>query len=193
MIAGSERLGWPTPSGYGELLVQGCLTAAVAARDAAEEASLFYARAPLPRGLSVNRRGLPYDPSFAVLDARRADGSRVGTLANISIHPVALGPGCLAVSADWVGTFRDELERSASGTAVLLSGPLGDVNPRGDPHAHPEHGGHFDEAESLGRDVAAATLAILDGAQPVGDGLRVVARRTISSFWSTPCTRRASG
>jgi hypothetical protein len=33
------------------------------------------------------------------------------TIANVSIHPVALGPECLAVSSDWVGPFRAELER----------------------------------------------------------------------------------
>ena len=58
-----------------------------------------------------------------------ADGTRHRHVANVSIHPVALGPECLAVSSDWVGPFRAELERRAGGTAVLLSGALGDVNP----------------------------------------------------------------
>ena len=48
-------------------------------------------RQPLPAAVSMNRRGLPYDPTFAVLDARRPDGTTVGTLANVGIHPVALG------------------------------------------------------------------------------------------------------
>ena len=66
------------------------------------------------------------------------DGSRIGTLANITIHPVALGPECLAVSSDWVGSFRRALEARVGGRAVLLSGALGDVNPH---HVHrvPNH------------------------------------------------------
>jgi neutral ceramidase len=179
-IAGAQALGWPTPEGYAETLVEGCVAAATAARDGCEEAELHFVRAPLPDGLSHNRRDLPYDPFFAVLDARRSDGSRVGVLANIAIHPVALGPGCLAVSTDWVGPFRAEVERAVGGTAVLLSGALGDVNPRG-PHDHPDETGDFAEAARLGADVAAATVAVLPDAEPAGSGVRVVARRTIAA------------
>lgn len=179
VIARTEALGWPTPEGYGDLLVARCTSAAVAARDAAEEATLAYVRAPLPDGLSINRRGLPYDPSFAVLDVRRADGSRVGVLANIAIHPVALGPQALQVSSDWVGPFRAALESSAGGTAVLLSGALGDVNPR--PHEHPDPAGDFGEAAEVGRGVAAAALAVLGDAEPVGGAVTVVARRTFDA------------
>jgi hypothetical protein len=178
-IAGAEVLGWPTPEGWAATLVEGCVAAAAAARDKAEDATLHYVRAPLPDGLSINRRGLPYDPSFAVLDARRADGSRIGLLANIAIHPVALGPGCLAVSTDWVGPFRQALEDAAGGTAVLLSGALGDVNPR--PHDHPEETGDFDEAATLGREVAAATLAVLAAAEPVDGGVGVIAHRVVDA------------
>src|SRR6185503_20013375 len=128
-LEGAHLLGWITPEGYLETLVQRCVAAAVAARAAAAPASLRAGRFPLPAGLSINRRGLPYQPTFAVLDAIAPDGTRVGTLANIAIHPVALGPECLAVSSDWVGSFRNALQQRAGGNAVLLSGALGDVNP----------------------------------------------------------------
>lgn len=178
-ISGGERLGWPTPEGYADLLVERCVAAATAARDGAESAALHYHRAPLPAGLSINRRGLPYDPSFAVLDARRRDGTRVGAVANIAIHPVALGPGCLAVSTDWVGPFREAVEKGGGGVAVLLSGALGDVNPR--PHDHPAETGDFAEAAELGRAVAAAALDALGSAAPCGDGLRVLSSRVIDA------------
>jgi hypothetical protein len=151
----------------------------VSARDSAEPGALHYRRAPLPDGLSINRRGLPYDPSFAVLDVRREDGTRVGVLANIAIHPVALGPGCLAVSTDWVGPFRYAVEAAGGGTVVLLSGALGDVNPR--PHEHPEEAGDFAEATELGGAVAAVTIDALEGAEPAGNGLRVIASRVIDA------------
>ena len=86
-IAGSEALGWVTPEGYRELLVEQCTAAARAAAAAAVPASLRAGRFPLPAGLSINRRGLPYEPTFAVLDAIAPDGSRVGTLANVCDPP----------------------------------------------------------------------------------------------------------
>ena len=180
-IEGSDPLGWITPEGYRELLIERCLSAARAAAAAATPASLRAGRWPLPDGLAINRRGLPYHPTFAVLDAIAPDGTRVGTLANISIHPVALGPECLAVSSDWVGPFRDALQRRAGGTAVLLSGALGDVNPH---HVHRQHNdcAHdgFAEAEQLGRDVAEGVDAVLRDAEPVeASGPTVERHRTI--------------
>jgi len=180
-IAGSERLGWVTPEGYRELLVERAVAAAEAAKANARAGRLRAGRWPLPEGLSINRRGLPYDPSFAVLDAIGSDGSRVGTLANIAIHPVALGPECLAVSSDWVGSFRTALEQRTSGTAVLLSGALGDVNPH---HVHRQnndcrHDG-FAEAEQLGRDLAEVVDGVLDDAEPFdSDGPRVERHGTV--------------
>jgi hypothetical protein len=179
-MAGGERIGWPTPEGYRELLVAGCVAAAEAAAAAVEPAALRFARAPLPAGLSYNRRDLPHDPSFAVLDVLRPDGSRIGTIANVAIHPVALGPGNLAVSADWPGVFRDALERTAGGTAVLLSGPLGDVNPE-QPHIHPqEMWGSFDDAAEVGRGVADAVSELLAGADSAGgDAVGVASARRL--------------
>lgn len=178
-MAGGERLGWTTPDGYLDVLVSGCVQAAQEAAERAEPADLRFARAPLPGDLSVNRRGLPYDPTFCVIDVHRpGGGGRIGLLANVAIHPVALGPECLAVSSDWVGTFRAEMEQRAGGRCVLLSGPLGDVNPRA-PHSHPTEGGNFAEADALGRDVATAVVAVLDRTVPAGDGVAVRSTRTI--------------
>ena len=50
-IAGSEALGWVTPEGYRELLVEQCTAAARAAAAAAVPASLRAGRFPLPAGL----------------------------------------------------------------------------------------------------------------------------------------------
>ena len=167
-IAGSHRLGWVTPEGYGELLVERAVEAARAAAANARRGSLRAGRWPLPDGLSVNRRDLPYEPTFAVLDAIAADGTRIGSIANIAIHPVALGPECLAVSSDWVGSFRNALERRAGGSAVLLSGALGDINPH---HVHRQHNectrDGFAEAEQLGRDLAEVVDGVLGESEPL--------------------------
>ena len=180
-MEGTDGIGWATPEGYRELLIERCVAAAMEAAAAAEPGHLRAGRWPLPDGLSVNRRGLPYEPTFALLDARRSDGARIGTLANVAIHPVALGPECLAVSSDWVGPFRRELEARAGGRALLLSGALGDVNPH---HVHRQHndcaGDGFAEAARLGGDVAEVVDGVLAEAESVTvSGPTVERHRTI--------------
>ena len=182
-MAGTERLGWITPEGYGDTLTAGCVAAATAASNQATPAELRYGRWSLPDGLSINRRGYPYDPWFSVLDVHAAGDptQRIGTLANLAIHPVALGPECLAVSADWVDPFRTALQARAGGTAVLLSGALGDVNPR---HVHRQGNDcrrdGFEEAAELGAEVAEAVDGVLATAEALpGAGVRVVADRNL--------------
>ena len=169
-IEGSRALGWLTPDGYADLLVERCTTAAQAAASAATEVEARFGRFPLPAGLSINRRGLPYDPSFAVLDLRRPDGGRIGVLANLAVHPVALGPECLAVSTDWVGPFRAALEAAVGGSVTMLSGALGDVNPH---HVHRQGNAcdaePFAEATTLGIQLAEAVAAAVDGTAPLAD------------------------
>ena len=195
-IEGSESLGWTTPEGYGDLLVERCVSAARAAVSGAVPAVLRSGRWPLPEGLSVNRRGLPYEPTFAVLDIVDAQGERLGTLANIAIHPVALGPECVAVSSDWVGAFRGALERRAGGTAVLLSGALGDVNPH---HVHRQHNDcradGFAEAAQLGGRIAEGVDAVLGDTEPVeASGPSVLRHRTVEvTLGSTLLTAGRTG
>ncbi|HUP84439.1 MAG TPA: hypothetical protein VM143_02120 [Acidimicrobiales bacterium] len=181
-MAGTEALGWHVPEGYGDTLSQGCASAAVTAREGARAAELRYGRWSLPEGLSINRRGYPYDPWFSVLDVvEEGGGARIGTLANLAIHPVALGPECLAVSADWVHPFREALQERSGGTAMLLSGALGDVNPR---HVHRQGNDcrrdGFEEAAELGAEVAEVVDGALGSTEGLADrGVRVIADRNV--------------
>ena len=185
-MAGTEALGWPVPDGYGDFLRQECVAAAVHARDAAADAQLRYGRAPLPDGVSFNRRGLPYEnPEFAVLDVARPDGHRIGVVVNIGVHPVALGPANLAVSTDWIGPFRVELERLAGGFAVELTGALGDVNPL-PPSGELAEGGNAyapwateEETEQIGRTLAAAAAHILDECTPLRGDISLVRAESV--------------
>lgn len=183
VLAGSEALGWLIPHGYDEVLRDGCVLAAAHARDAAGDAELRYGRAPLPDGVSFNRRGLPYDgPELAVLDAVRPDGHHLGVVANIGVHPVALGPENLEISTDWVGPFRAELEGLAGGFAVELTGALGDVNPRppgGVPDDSYAPWASAAETEELGRTLGRAAAEALDECEPVTGELRVLRDETI--------------
>lgn len=175
----SKRAGWPVPDGYLEILTAGCVEAARSAHAALEPATLWYGRDQLPDDLAINRRGLPYDPQFAVLDVRRPDGSRIGTIANVGIHPVALGITCRAVSGDWVTTFRSQVESRTGAPCVLLPGALGDVNPARDPHTDPEPDGNWETAARLGTEVGHAVHDLLDKVLAVGSEASVIARREV--------------
>jgi len=177
-MAGTDALGWPVPEGYREVLRAGCVAAATHARDAAADAELRYGRFPLPGGVSFNRRGNAYDdPEFTVLDVTRPDGHRIGVLANIAVHPVALGPHNYAISTDWVGPFRLELERLAGGLAIELTGALGDINPVPRPGDKPvntyEPWASAEETDQIGRTIAAAVAQALDDCAPLATELDV--------------------
>lgn len=180
-MAGTEILGWPNPEGYADVLRAGCTAAAMQARDTAQEAELRYGRAPLPDGYAFNRRGGPYpDPTFAVLDVRGPDG-RLGVVANLGIHPVLLGPNWLEVSADWVGPFRDELERVASGAAIELTAALGDINPTppaGKPDDTYAPWASWEQTETYGRNVARTVAAALDATKPIVGPLDIARSET---------------
>ena len=180
VMRGTEALGWVTPDGYLDVLVAGCVQAAHDAAASLRAAEARYLRASLPDGLSINRRGHPYAPWFAGVDfVAPGTSEHIGVLANLSVHPVALGPECLAVSADWVGPFRSALEQRTGAPAVMLSGALGDVNPA---HVHRQNNDcssdGFAEAAELGGELAEVVDDALPHAEPIdGAGVRVVADR----------------
>ena len=172
-MRGTEALGWVTPDGYLDVLVDGCRRAALDARGTPQMTSARYVRAPLPDDLSINRRGHHYEPWFAAVEF-----AGVAVLANIGIHPVALGPECLAVSADWVGPFRDALQQATGMPAVMLSSALGDVNPN---HVHRQLNDcardGFAEAAALGAELAQVVDAARTDAATIDERVRVVAQR----------------
>lgn len=179
VMRGTEALGWVTPDGYLDVLVTGCIAAARAASAASRPASARYVRGSLPDGLSINRRGHPYDPWFAAMElVDPSSGTRIGVLANLSVHPVALGPECLAVSADWVAPFRDALAASAGAPVVMMSGALGDVNPG---HVHRQgndcRSDGFEEARVLGAELADVVDDALGTSESIDARVRIVADR----------------
>lgn len=181
-MAGTEALGWPNPEGLTQLLVSGCLAATKAARDAAATATLRFGSAPLPDGLSFNRRGGAYEePVFRVLDVEGEDG-RIGVVANLSIHPVLLGPHWDAVSTDWVGPFRNKLEELAGGAAIQLTGSLGDINPT-PPHGRPgdtyEPWASAEETTYYGEKLAGIVNDALADAKEIGSELGVMRADTL--------------
>ncbi len=177
--AALKRAGWPVPPGFLDLVVAACTAAAREAQAALTPARLSYAREALPDGLGRNRRDLPYHPSFAALALHSPDGTLLGTLGNVGIHPVALGPTCRAISSDWVGTYRRRLQESTGAPAVLLMGAMGDVDPHGFSHDDLTAGGGWDLAERVGSDVAQAVDDLLTRVEELPEQVQVLPVRTL--------------
>ncbi len=177
-LTGTDALGWIVPQGYRRPLADACVETALRALSSSEPATLGFARVPLADGLSFDRRGHPYEPTFAVVDLTRDDGSRIGTIANIGVHPVVLGPLNLFVSADWVGECRRFVEEHAGGWALFVQGCAGDVDPRG----RRLDGGPddwFASVRSVGAAFGAAVLDALAATEVVRGPTGVVARRVL--------------
>ncbi len=174
-----KRAGWPVLQGFLDAVMAGCVQAAADARAALAPATLSYAREPLPDGLGRNRRDLPYNPSLGVLAFRGPEGSLIGTVGNVGIHPVALGPTCRAVSSDWIGPYRAALRESTGAPAVLLMGAMGDVDPHGFSHDRLTEGGDWDLAHRIGTGVAQAVDDVLSRTSELPDSLVVLPPRAL--------------
>jgi hypothetical protein len=176
----TDRLGWPTPEGYLDTLSEGCVAAAQHARDAATDATLSFGRFPLPGGFAFNRRGSAYDaPTFSILRVEPG-----GIVANLGIHPVLLGPDWYSVSTDWVAPFRTELECEIGGTAIELTGALGDINPlprAGKPGNDYEPWATLDETVDFGKRLGQMVLRALGGVTPLDGPLGIVRHETIDA------------
>ena len=155
------------------------MSCATTAHTSLQPVTPAYAREPLPDGLGRNRRDLPYHPTMGALSFHAADGSLVGTVGNIGIHPVALGPTALAVSADWVGSYRRLLRATTGAPAVLLMGALGDVDPHGFSHDDLTAGGDWDLADQVGTGVAQAVGDLLTRTSALPDELLVLPPRSL--------------
>ena len=154
-------LGMDLHDGYLELL---CAAAAAAAQQALAElvpVSVGFAEVDVPLDLAVNRRGFPHNPRLQVVDLQ-SGGARVASLVGVGIHPVTHGPDVHVVTADWVGHCRTSVEEALGGTAIVVPGALGDVNPPGG-DGYDRSGGGPALAASVGR--AVAELAVVASAR----------------------------
>lgn len=113
-------------------------------------------RAPSGRMiLGWNPDGL-VDQQVVTLQARRPDGSAIGTVVGWGCHTVTVGPDVLAYSADFPGPMRDAVRRWTGGECVFMQGAAGNVLPRIG-FAEPV------DADRLGRRLALEALHAVDG------------------------------
>jgi neutral ceramidase len=100
----------------------------------------------------------PVDRSLLVLQLRhRVSGRPVATLVNMACHATVVGPRSYAISAEWPGVMRREVEAAVGGSCLFIQGATGDLNPN-------HEWGRDDLAvmEAFGCQVAQQVLRIAD-------------------------------
>jgi neutral ceramidase len=73
----------------------------------------------------------PVDRTVGVLRVDNMDGKPLAVLVNYACHPVILGPPSLAVSADYIGQTRANVEAATGAPMLFIQGACGDINPLG--------------------------------------------------------------
>lgn len=143
------------------------LSVALAA-SAARPARLGFARAELPDGLVRNLRSPGvYDRTVEVLEATaQDDGAPLASFVCFACHPETLGDRGRALTADFPGRLRADLERSRGGTSVFANGALGGmITPELDDALDPED--RVKVMERLGSEVARVAHEALGAARRV--------------------------
>ncbi len=93
---------------------------------ARETAYVKFARGTETRGLRDSRGPTVFDPDvWAAEFVRPLTGTTIGTLANWSNHPEALGNGNPLISSDYPGGVRARMEAVRGGTSIFFSGSVG--------------------------------------------------------------------
>jgi len=103
-----------------------------------------------------------FDPSVTLTAVRRPAGRLDGLLVTYGCHPVVLGSGSLAISADYCGYLKDALEEQGEvGTVLFGVGGHGNIDPRICVQKEAS------EAEGMGRELARIVRRALPQLQPV--------------------------
>lgn len=72
-----------------------------------------------------------FDPAVMLVAVRRPDGRGAALLVNYGCHPVTLGPSSSAISPDYVGYLKDDLEAGGdTEVAMFALAGAANVNPR---------------------------------------------------------------
>lgn len=113
---------------YNTYVVERTAEAAVDAVKHLETATFVLAKshpAILDTLIADNRPPDVHDAEVIALSALASDGHRIGTLVNWANHPETLGSKNTAITSDYSGYLRDQLEKRLGGVAVFINGAVG--------------------------------------------------------------------
>ncbi len=111
-------------------------------------------------------------PQLAVLTFHDEAGKLMGTIVNHACHPETLDSDThLLFSADWVGPFREYVDKALGGTTVFLNGALGGMVTGDSPGRRPV------DIKLMGETLGKYVVTYAKQAQPTPEhGLRFVRR-----------------
>lgn len=161
---------------YNSFLVERTAEAAVEALRTLRPAVITLAKAhpeALDGFIHDTRPPVVHDAEVLVLSAASPEGQPIGTLVNWANHPETLGSRNQALTSDYSGFLRKQLEKRLGGTAVFINGAVGGMqSPLGARVTDPDTGGaapenSFRKAEIIGQAVANIAADALKVASPV--------------------------
>ena len=88
------------------------------------------------------------------------DGKIFGSIVNYACHPTTLGWENLKISPDYLGSFREIMESFTGSPCLFIQGASGDLAPA------EQYSGSLAMADKHGRQLAYASLAVLEGMLP---------------------------
>lgn len=153
------------PKRYRAFLRERTAQAVITAVESMAPAAVGFATVRVPEMVQNIRHpdAGPVDEEATLLALRAQGGEPIGVAVNFAGHADVLGGRNRQITADFPGVTCGALEEGWDGTAVFLSGALGDMYPR-QAVADPDDTKGlrtFEEAENLGRAIAAPVLAAL--------------------------------
>jgi hypothetical protein len=113
---------------YNTYVIERTAEAAVEAIKSLAPATFFLAKAHPPvldTFINDTRPPVVHDAEVIVFSAVAEDGARIATLVNWANHPETLASKNTAITADYSGYLRDQLEKRLGGIAVFINGAVG--------------------------------------------------------------------
>lgn len=180
------------PASYRTYLVDRATEAVLDAVESVDRARARVGAVDAPSDLTFNRRGWGVTDTTLTTIQFLSGSETVGSLINFAAHPVVLSNENTLVATDYVGPLERAVEDAHGGTALFVTGAIGDVNPTGPgggDTSEAASNGTLADAESYGRRVASVAEDAFADSEPLSPGLSV--RSTTTRLPIDNCVFRA--
>ncbi len=155
---------------YNDYVIERTAEAAVEAIQSLQPASFVLAKAhpaALDDYIHDNRPPVVHDAEVVALSAMAADGKRIATLVNWANHPETLGSKNTAITAEYPGYLRNELEKRLGGLTVFINGAVGGMQSPLGARIEGVADESFEKAKYIGEHVADIAADAVMAAKPM--------------------------
>ena len=154
---------------YNSYVIERTAEAAVEAIKSLAPATFVLAKAHpaiLDTFINDTRPPVVHDAEVIVLSAVAAGGTRIGTLVNWANHPETLASKNTAITSDYSGYLRDQLEKRLGGVAVFINGAVGGMQSPLNAKIEGVAEASFEKARYIGEHVADIAADAVLAAKP---------------------------